>query len=339
MDIYSFINSKDISEHLRKIQYGFTPLEAAWLIYQCNRMTFEEKKKAWNEVINTMPDCEVPERYNCHGWKSLHDFLVKYMNIIDKETEDFYRYDPEKKYIYRYSFLYKDDASWTEDFGTGYSSYEKCFEAFRKKADDLDETFADDTTGVIKCRVCRQLIDDAGLGIELEFNGNGQFMEILYNVERSEEDYEVVDRSFRGLWFAFPTPFEKGDIVWVPKTEAQINWDCDGGFVLDRMSTWNPKEMITESGDNSDMMGYGFFVNPDGTIYHEVSMNYMDLEYYKGPYKMNERILPALSKFVKGEIPVDLLMCAYRRILLDIAADDAMLKGWYSAEILEELGL
>lgn len=67
--------------------------------------------------------------------------------------------------------------------------------------------------------------------------------------------------------------------------------------------------------------------------------NYMDLEFYKGPYKMNERILPALSKYIKGEIPVDLLLCAYRKVLLDLAADDVMLKSWYSKDMLEEIGL
>ena len=337
MDIYSFVNSKDISEHLRKIKYGFTPLETAWLIYQCKRLTFNEKKEAWNEVISTMPDCEVPERYNCHGWKSLHDFLTKYMAKIDKEEANFYKGDPKKDYIYTYSFLYKDDASWTEQFETVFSSYEKCFKAFREDADDLDDTYADGNTGVIKYRICRRRMNDTGLGMALEFNGNGQLMEVLYNTERTEEDYEVINSSFAGLWFTFPTPFEKGDILWEPKTKGLINWDCDGGFVLDGMSTWNPKEMIVETGDNSDMRGYGFFVNPDGTVYHEVSTNYMDLEYYKGPYKKNERILPTLSKFIKGEISVDLLMCAYRRILLDIAADDVMLKNWYSPKVLEEL--
>ena len=35
MDITRFINSRDIREHLKKIGYQFTSLEAAWLIWQC----------------------------------------------------------------------------------------------------------------------------------------------------------------------------------------------------------------------------------------------------------------------------------------------------------------
>lgn len=33
MDIFRFINSKDIREHIRSIRYEFNSLEAAWLIY------------------------------------------------------------------------------------------------------------------------------------------------------------------------------------------------------------------------------------------------------------------------------------------------------------------
>ena len=33
MDVYKFINSKDIREYLKKINYEFTPVEAAWLIW------------------------------------------------------------------------------------------------------------------------------------------------------------------------------------------------------------------------------------------------------------------------------------------------------------------
>lgn len=33
MNIFDFINSKDIKEHLKNINYQFNSLEAAWLIY------------------------------------------------------------------------------------------------------------------------------------------------------------------------------------------------------------------------------------------------------------------------------------------------------------------
>ncbi|MBO4591231.1 MAG: hypothetical protein J5684_01555, partial [Eubacterium sp.] len=172
----------------------------------------------------------------------------------------------------------------------------------------------------------------------VEYNSRDQLLKID-GYPYDEEDIDFVAQSFEGLWFAFPTPFEKGDVVWIPKKEAWIQWECDGGFVLDDLSAWDGHMHAAENGDNSDMNGYGFFVNENGTVYHEAMFNYMDLEFYKGPYKMNERILPALSKFIKGEIPVDMLMCAYRKVLLDLAADDIMLKGWYDHYDIKGMGL
>lgn len=49
MDIFRFVNSKDIREHLRNIGYEFNSLEAAWLIYQCRDAAIDEKHKAWND--------------------------------------------------------------------------------------------------------------------------------------------------------------------------------------------------------------------------------------------------------------------------------------------------
>ena len=64
LNIYSFINSKDISAYLREIGYQFNSLEAAWLICQCKDMTQEERHAAWKELIETI----------CHGRVSGYSF-------------------------------------------------------------------------------------------------------------------------------------------------------------------------------------------------------------------------------------------------------------------------
>ena len=46
MDICSFVNSNAIAEHLRNINYCFTSKEAAWLSYQCKKITLQEKHEA-----------------------------------------------------------------------------------------------------------------------------------------------------------------------------------------------------------------------------------------------------------------------------------------------------
>ena len=84
MDICSFVNSNAIAEHLRNINYSFTSKEAAWLIYQCIKITLQEKHEAWKWLIANMPDCELEERLNCLHWDSLHDVIRKYMSIENK---------------------------------------------------------------------------------------------------------------------------------------------------------------------------------------------------------------------------------------------------------------
>ena len=63
MDVFRFINSGVMRKHLKDMGYEFSSLEAAWLIYQCHDATIDEKHKAWNELIEKMPDCTVTKRF------------------------------------------------------------------------------------------------------------------------------------------------------------------------------------------------------------------------------------------------------------------------------------
>ena len=59
MNIYRFFNSKYIAEHLRSLNYQFTPLEIAAVVDMSRDATMDERFAAWQEIIDTMPDCEV----------------------------------------------------------------------------------------------------------------------------------------------------------------------------------------------------------------------------------------------------------------------------------------
>lgn len=112
MDILRFINSKDIRKHLKDIDYKFNSLEAAWLIYQCHDATIDEKHKAWNELIETMPDCKIEERYFTDPQESLHDYLKKYIEVENKLIKEFYdekhtdTFDFDKPFVYKFEYIY-----------------------------------------------------------------------------------------------------------------------------------------------------------------------------------------------------------------------------------------
>lgn len=56
MDFTDFINSRDVRDYHRNINYKYSASEAAWLTYMCKAITVSEKHKAWEWIINNMPD-------------------------------------------------------------------------------------------------------------------------------------------------------------------------------------------------------------------------------------------------------------------------------------------
>lgn len=57
IDFVKFFNSNTVRTHLQRIRYQPTALEAAWLAWQCETISLEEKYTAWQEIIETLPDC------------------------------------------------------------------------------------------------------------------------------------------------------------------------------------------------------------------------------------------------------------------------------------------
>ena len=82
-------------------------LESAWLVYQSNNHTIEEKHAAWRWIISNMPDCEVNGKNIETPQKSLHDFLKKYMEIENAIIANFFA--PELGAVYTYRALWKSD--------------------------------------------------------------------------------------------------------------------------------------------------------------------------------------------------------------------------------------
>ncbi|MCR5108796.1 MAG: hypothetical protein K6B28_11620 [Lachnospiraceae bacterium] len=87
MDILSFVNSKDIRNYLHEIDYKCDSMQAAWLVYQSYDKTYEEKHKAWQWIIDNMPDCEMPERRRCIARSSVHAYLKELMEFRDNHKK------------------------------------------------------------------------------------------------------------------------------------------------------------------------------------------------------------------------------------------------------------
>lgn len=329
MNTFSFINSPDISKYLQSINYKFNSLETAWLIYQCKTLSFAEKNNNWLELIDSMPDCSVPKRINCHGWDSLHGFLEKYIEVNESIFETFSA-NENNEYVFMFSYLYEEDDEWTENFQTSFGSYEQCMKYFEKELD----TFCETKEKIVRYRVKKQSLIDPNKEIVITYMNNSQPESIFYESVLDKNQSNILWDSFEGLWFDFPTPFEKGDLVCFPDWKLKREL-----MVLENLSTWQPTMITKEAGDNTDMWASGIFVQEDGTVYSEGETNYMDLEYYNGELKDSEKILFALSKFKKGKLELELLLETYRHFIIKNSLENKGLQNIYIDEILVKLGL
>lgn len=308
MDILRFVNSKAIRNHLADIHYQFDSLEAAWLIYQCRDATIKEKHKAWTELIKTMPDCPIPERRNTVPQESLHAFLRKYMDLEDRCVREFYEdhhgdsYGEPKPCVYRFRDVYDDGSS--DDWDAVFSRFDAVYETNPEPDDDVVE---------IEC--IKNRIDQPDPVARVRLTPNFELLSLDSGIVEKKEESDVFYGVFEGLWFDFPTPFKKGDIVWDPYTPIGYK---EGAFVIDEINiacySDRIKEHIRKDGDTTDMIARGFFLTEEG-IYHDVMIQYMDLEYYEEELKDFNRVLIPLSNYLKGKIDESIYARAYHQIL------------------------
>ena len=329
MDVVKYVNSQDIAAYLSEIRYKFNTLEASWLIYQSRKTPLCDKIHAWQDIIATMPDCKVERRINCISMESWHDFLKEYIRFQERLIEILQR--KESGCVYRFELRQKEDYCFSEYHGI-YSTYEKCLSAVKQ---EVDEDF-------VGYNIWKMRIDEKEPLLVACYGEDQSLMSVMsYDLKDREQDLQ--NRSFDGLWFDFPTPFEKGDIIFDPENSDSKRF-CGGPFVvtdinmegLDKNSS--RYKSIVQNGDSSDMNARGYFQHLDGTTYYEVMSNYMDCEYFRGDLTGKWRILKAMSNFLKGNIDEGLLVCAYHQILMEEFAKDNM-PICYTDEGLELAGL
>ena len=79
MNIYEFIGSKAIREHLIKIDYKYTALEASYFVWQSKKHSDAEKYSAWEYIMQNMSD------FKLIGWgEKFFELLSRYIEIDKK---------------------------------------------------------------------------------------------------------------------------------------------------------------------------------------------------------------------------------------------------------------
>ena len=225
MDVLKLVNSKDIRKHLQDIGYECSPLEAAWLIYQCRSATVEEKHAAWDELIETMPDCEV-RRGRCRiDLPSLHAYLRGYMRLENERIRSFCEDTVSvngRPYVYRVNIATARNAVIQIDIPTAIRSIHSYPAALAavEVYDDQDAVIIQkfELDGEHRCQ-------------ELYLSAELKILQIDSAATPLGTAESVIDDVFEWLWFDFPTPFVKGDIVYDPR-RTRLGPLCSGPFVM-----------------------------------------------------------------------------------------------------------
>ena len=359
MDVYRFINSKDVREYLRETGYPFTTHEAAFVVYWCSNATLQEKMDAWQEIINTMPDGSVNRRRGYMRIPSLHKKISEYMDSLKKNIE---RFVSGNGCIYGYEYhetLGKDKTHWINGYD-GWSGGNSCFFTDYQTCIENCKQKTLKNGNIDKIRVYQYLLNSQEEKVKtILLNRN---MEILHMDVTYENEQELdLDDMFEMACFDFPTPFRRGDILV----------DTDHGpwcrpFVLSHITTWDKAEMLKrgfheydcpsggdwehyekhrksqlENGDTSDMIAIGTYVN-NGNLYGDATLILsIDLEYYRDPLEGYERQLKVFSSFEKGEITGETLAnCCFSIRMEEYSREvhqECILP--YTKECMEKIGM
>ncbi len=324
MDILNFIDSKAIREHLHSINYKpKSSAEAAFIVWRSNARSLEEKFKAWEWIIENMEDTDTlamfERAYYCRDkisdeiYHSLHKGLVKYMELtkklIDAATKT------EDKTVFSYEYYCYGDMSNCED-GRLFSTFDAVKKAMEKEKEKM-------TDYELECfYLKKQWIDtEDGNEIVITFLPDWIIHEIYEKFDYKytndllggEVDYLNL---FDEMWFAIPTPFKEGDILYRRNTIGdKAYYEDEDLVVLKRLCYWGYEDIDNErkrrAWGDMDMLASGYFLYDDGRIYCECMHNYLALDYYEEELIGKTRTLKAISNYIKGNIDVRELIDAY----------------------------
>lgn len=321
MNIYNLLNSRSIAHHWEEIEYIPDSLGTAWLVYKNKSLSFDEKCSLWEEIINTMPDAEIPknEYFSCR-FGSLHGFLRRFMELSRRFLDWFY-----------------DNAGCVYAVNEGYEvfTFGSVFSSADKIKDYINSgEFEDRKMFLLKRMVIDEFRADEDMGLKpfacIAVNKNIQpVYQSIWDYTGSpcsQEEIELL-KAFEGMSFDFPFPFEKGDLLCE---------NTDGLWLRDD----EPRLCVyTSLGEYEDMVISGFGQRMNGEIFKSEFLGHcMDYELYSGKCDGKRRIMKALSSYEKGLISDDYFTKLYKFILMEEELKHSIVH-YYPEEYFELAGI
>lgn len=287
INIFDYINSKDIANHLKNIGYQFSTLEMVWIISNHTNLTYDKRKELYLEIITSYKNIELSSKYTENrSYKTLSAYLDLYIKESDKAIESFKKEDPGC--VYKYIEYTKNGKYVSEDLYTTYNEL----------IDNLDPF---DDSYYIEC---------------IKFNTNTkEYINVLYNIDKSIHSYyadysnKVIDTTLlENLCLNIPLPFKYGDLIY-SKTNSEV-------YVYEGNNLEEDKYGIIEDLDISDMYLSIIKLKDNSTIIDSENLNHcIDIEYYTGVIEGRNKILKSISDYYKGGDIIRLLLEHHNSIL------------------------
>jgi hypothetical protein len=332
MDIYSFLNSKDIAEHCRKIGHAWTAFDMAVIIARSMR-SIPEKHAAWREIIANYPDIPTPENMHYDSYESLHKKLEEVIDYEERVLALLKK--PEAGAVYIHKVWWHKE--WHHS-NTIFTDYDSTF------ADALDDWTRDE---INKIEIVKSFAGDiennkGTIEVTVDYDGNPYWVS-AYSSSALFPDIDfdnLLDDLYGSFYVDIPVQFKKGDIL-TNRQSLQHPKDEEDVFILDSVDRDDPikqeRRLRGEMSDGTDLMGYGYCVDDDDGVLGRNEGFYDHFEYYRGKLKGKDTLLYYVSLFIKGEIDIPELLGIQSRLMQKHQYKEGMrtlLHGRYLPEYL-----
>lgn len=320
MDILQFINSRDIRAYLRKTVYVFGAVEAAYVVYQSQTATLEEKLAAWQEIADSekKPIVLKPrkkQKVNNEPYPTdLQSFLKTYIHTVRQIVDAFCTASGA---VYTFRYKEKDKTDWISNCKS-YANFASCQKAAEK------------TTGLVKYtlhKIYKEESEEKHAFLrDMAFLYQNEKQQFLLPPRSLKSFFSVLHTEvFQNMWLDIPTPFRCGDIV------RETDPFCDtSAHVLYYLTLWDRNTLLGKGfpanssllqyadknanffqrvGGELAMCAHGCQFDENGNLEMDSGSrgfaNYLNLEYVNEKLSGSERLLYVLSGFFRGKLDID----------------------------------
>lgn len=223
MNYYRFLDSRDIRNHLENMEYPLSTPEAAYLVWQCRRVTLEEKFAAWEEIIETIPDSSFAG-YRHFNFKtkqrepapvySLHNFLRQYIQR-QKELLDVFTKEGDGTYA-----LEKREGPWMGGEINDWFSSEGRYGRYGDVMEDMEMEKGwgcFNRMRVQKITNCGSMRTKTSMPniLTLDYDMDARPLRFVYrdDFRHRAQHPDELEKLFSKLEVRIPVPFRRGDIL------------------------------------------------------------------------------------------------------------------------------